>query len=319
MNPLRDALIAGVLPGAIATLAFIIAGVAIALAHGPLKPAERQPGPGSWVERALIAVALLVVGGGVVLSMRWLEPYPGWWPLNVVHRVPALVLLGVVVSAVVAAGPRRWWFALPICVLGAGAISLGVRGPLSGDGSPVPAVALDAFMIGVPAFFVQYLVDRVADGDRSLRARPLPLLALALALMPVPALIFVSGQSVNARQFGAVVAVLTASAIALALLGNSAGRLVLRGVGVLVVMAVGVWILIVATLANHLLSLPAAWLLVASGVGAGLAGLLLPRLSRWWMPAVLTLALVGGPVAAAAAVQYLGIERDDVGAADYGY
>lgn len=299
MNPLRDAL--------------------IALVHGPLKPAEYQPGPGSWVERALIAAATLVVGAGVVLSMRWLEPYPGWWPLNVVHRVPVLVLMGVVVSAVVAAGPGRWWFALPICVLGAGAISHGVRGPLSGEAWPWLAVSVDAIMIGVPAFLVQYLVNRVADGDRSLRVRPLPLLALALALMPIPALIFVSGQSVNARQFGAVVAVLAASAIALAVLGNSAGRLVLRGVGVLVVLAVGVWILIVATLANHLLTPTPAILLVAAGVGAGLAGLLLPRLSRWWMPAVLALALVGGPVAAAAAVQYLGIERDDAGAADYGY
>lgn len=321
MDPLRDALIAGVLPGAIATGAFLIAGVAIAFVHGPLAPAEHNPKPRSWAERVLIGLATLAIGGGVVLSMRLLEPYAGWWPLNIPGRVPALVGIGVVVSAIVAIGPGRWWFALPLCVLGAGVVSHGVRGPLSGEASPWLAVALDALMIGVPAFCVQSFVNRVAVREGSLRVRPLPLLALALASMPVPVLIFVSGHSVNARQFGAVLAVLTASAIALALLGNSGGRLVLRGVGVLVVMAIGVWILSVATLAKHPLTLPAAALLLAGGLGAGLVGLMLPKLRRWWAPVVLTLALVGAPIAAATLVQYMGIERDGSGAspADYGY
>lgn len=321
MDPLRDALIAGVLPGAIATGALIIAGVAIAFVHGPLAPAEHNPRPKSWTERVLIGLTTLAIGGGVVLSMRLLEPYAGWWPLNIPARVPALVGIGVVVSAIVAIGPGRWWFALPLCVLGAGVVSHGVRGPLSGEASPWLAVSIDALMIGVPAFCVQSFVNRVVVREGSLRVRPLPLLALALAILPIPALIFVSGQSVNARQFGTVVAVLTASAIAMALLGNSAGRMVVRGVGVLAVMAIGVWILIVATLAENLLSPMSAILLVSAGVGAGLVGLLLPRLRRWWAPAVLTLMLVGAPIAASTLVQYMGIEREDSGAspADYGY
>ncbi|MCW5756727.1 MAG: hypothetical protein KIT54_05770 [Phycisphaeraceae bacterium] len=321
MDPVRDALIAGVLPGAIAAFALVVAGVALALVHGPLLPTDRNPSPNTAFERVLIAIATLAVGGGVLLSMRWLEPYPGWWPLNIPGRVPALVGIGVIVSSVVAAGPGRWWFAMPVCVLGAGVISHGVRGPLAGDASPWLAVALDALIIGVPAFLVQYLVNRVAAGDRSLLVRPLPLLALALAILPIPALIFVSGQSVSARQFGTLVAVLTASAIALALLGGSRGRLALRGIGVLVVMTIGVWMLIVSTLAIHLLSPVAAVLLIASCVGAGFVGWILPRLKRWWTPVLLTLLLVGGPIVAATVVQYQGIERDEAGGspADYGY
>ncbi len=328
MNPVRDALIAGVLPGAIATLALLAAGLTMALRRGPLPPLEISPGrardihPRGMADRGLVFAAMLTVGGGVVLSMRLLEAYPGWWPLNVSQRTPTLVGIAAIAAAVVAAGPARWWFALPVGVLTAGIISHGVRAPLPFTENLPLAVALDALALGPAAVLVQTLIDRAANIERSLLTRPLPIVALALALLPVPGILFFAGISVSSRQFGIVPAVLMSSAIVLAIVGHSAARGAFRGVGVLVTLAIGTWMLLARTLGEPVLGDWAVGFLLVAACGAGVAAVLLPGLKRWWTPALLTLSLVGAPVAAAAFVQYqTSTAGDDAGPspADYGY
>ena len=328
MNPIRDALIGGVLPGAIATITLSLAGLAIALKRGPLPPVPTSPAkpqptrPSGIVERAVAFVATLLVGAGVVLSMRLLESYPGWWPVGINNRTPAMVGFGVAAAALVAAGPGRWWFALPVCVLGGAAVSYGVREPLPATGNLPLTMALDALAVGVAAFLVQLLIDRVANAERGLLARPLPIVALTLALGPAAVAIFDTGTSVSARQFGVVPAVLMSAAIVLAVFHNSAGRVVLRGVGVLVAMAIGVWMLVGRTIGVPDLTVPALVLVLLSAAGAGVAAILVPRLNRWWLPALLTLALVGAPMGAAAYFQRQAATADDDSGgspADYGY
>lgn len=329
MIPVREALIGGVLPGVIATLALLFAGVAIALRRRPLPPTPATPEkpqamrPYGAAERGIALLATLLVGAGVVLSMRLLEPYDGWWPIGVNHRTPALVGVGAIAAAFVAAGPARWWFALPLCLVGAAGISYGIREPLpSTDNLPL-AITLDALAIGLSAFLVQTLIDRASNAERGLLVRPLPIVALAMALGPAPVAIFYSGINVSARQSGVVQAVLVSAAIVLAIIGNSGGRVALRGIGVLVVMAIGVWMLLSRTAGGKVLLTPwSIGFLLLAAAGAALAALLLPRLKRWWTPALLTLALVGAPVAAAAFAQHqASTSGDDTGGspADYGY
>ncbi len=328
MNPVRDALIGGVLPGAIATLTLAFAGVAIALRRGPLPPTAAPPEPPQplrprgAIERTIALVATLLVGAGVVLSMRTLEPYPGWWPLDIPDRTPTFVGFGVLAAAIVAAGPGRWWFALPACLVGAAAISFGVRGSLPATGNLPIALTLDALAIGGPAFLIQCLIDRAANAERSLLARPLPIVALAFGLGPVAVAIFDTGTSVSARQFGVVPAVLISAAIILAVVGNSAGRVALRGVGVLVAMAIGSWLLVGRTLGAPDLANAALVCVLLSALGAAVAAVFIPRLKRWWAPALLTLALVGAPMGAAAYLQHQAANPGDdslYDAADYGY
>lgn len=328
MIPIREALIGGVLPGAIATLALFFAGLAIALRRGrrpsTLTPAGKPEPvcPSGWLERGLVLLATLLAGAGVVLSMRTLEPYPGWWPLGINNRTPAMVGFGAIAAAIIAAGPRRWWFALPVCLVGAGAISYGVREPLPATGNLPLAIALDALAIGLPAFLIHSLLDRASDGDRGRLARPLPIVALTIALGPAALAIFHSGSSVSARQFGVVPAVLVSAAIVLAIFDNPGGRVALRGVGVLVAMAIGVWLLVGRTLGSPNLTTPTVVLLLLAAAGSGVAAFFMPRLKRWWTPALLTLALVGAPVGAAAFVQHQAATAgDDSGGspADYGY
>lgn len=328
MNPIRDALIGGVLPGAIATITLSLAGLAIALKRGPLPSVPTSPAkpqsmsPSDIVERAIAFVATLLVGAGVLLSMRLLESYPGWWPVGINNRTPAMIGFGVAAAALVAAGPGRWWFALPACVLGGAAISYGVREPLPATENLPLAMALDALAVGVAAFLIQLLIDRVANAERGLLARPLPIVALTLALGPAAVAIFNTGTSVSARQFGVVPAVLMSAAIVLAVFHNPAGRVVLRGVGVLVAMAIGVWMLVGRTIGVPDLTVPALVLVLLSAAGVGVAAILVPRLNRWWLPAVLTLALVGAPMGAAAFAQrQAATAGDDAGGspADYGY
>lgn len=328
MNPIRDALIGGVLPGAIATITLGVAALAIALKRGPLPPVQTAPAkpqpmsPSGIVERAIAFVATLLVGAGVLLSMRLLESYPGWWPVGINNRTPAMIGFGVVAAALVATGPGRWWFALPVCILGGAAVSYGVREPLPATENLPLAIALDALAVGVAAFLIQLLIDRVANAERGLLARPLPIVALTLALGPAAVAIFDTGTSVSARQFGVVPAVLMSAAIVLAISGNSAGRAALRGVGVLVAMAIGVWLLVGRTIGSPDLTTTALVLVLLSAGGAGAAAVLVPRLKRWWAPALLTLALVGAPMGAAAYMQHQAANpADDPGGspADYGY
>lgn len=328
MNPVRDALLGGVLPGAVATLTLAFAGVGIALRRGPLPPTATHPAkplplrPSGTIERTLAFVATLLVGAGVVLSMRMVEAYPGWWPLDIPDRTPTLVGFGVIAAAFVAAGPSRWWFALPVCLVASGAISYGVREPLSSTGNLFLAVVLDALAIGVPAFLVQCLVDRTANAERHPLVRPLPIVALAVALGPAAVAIFDTGTSVSARQFGVVPAVLVSAAIVLAFVGNAAGRVALRGVGVVVAMAIGTWLLVGRTLGAPDLTTPALVCVLLSALLAGVAAVLVVKLERWWAPAVLTLALVGAPMGAAAYIQHQAANAgDDPGGspADYGY
>ena len=328
MNPLRDALIGGVLPGAIATFALLIAGVAMALRRGPLPPAQSLPerprpiAPRGMIERLFVLVAMLVVGGGVVLSMRLLEPYPGWWSNNIPHRTPALVGIGAIAAAIVAAGPARWWFALPVCMIGAGVISYGMRQPLPATSNLPLAIVLDALAIGPAAFLVQKLVDRTANADRSLLTRPLPIVALALALLPVPGILFFSGISVSSRQFGVVMAVLMSSAVVLAIVGHSAGRGAFRGVGVLGVLTIGVWMLLARAVGIPALSGWAIAFMLVAAIGAGVGSLLVARTRSPWLAAIITLLFVGAPMAGALAAQYAAGDRSaepGESAADYGY
>lgn len=328
MDPARDALIGGVLPGAIATLTLGFAGLAIALRRKSQQPdsdaSDRSspPCPIGPLERGIALVAMLLVGAGVVLSMRMIKPYEGWWPVGINDRTPTLVGFGAITAAIVAAGPARWWFALPVCVLGGGAISYGVREALASTGSLPLAIAIDAFAIGVPAFMIQRHIDRSASIERTRLVRPLPIAALALGLGPAAVAIFNTGTSVSARQFGVVPAVLMSAAIVLVVFHNSAGRVVLRGVGVLVAMVIGVWMLVGRTIGVPDLTVAALVLVLLSAAGAGIAAILVPRLNRWWLPALLTLALVGAPMGAAAYFQrQAATAGDDSGgsAADYGY
>ncbi|NRA57822.1 MAG: hypothetical protein HRU13_06855 [Phycisphaerales bacterium] len=336
MNPIRDALIGGVLPGTIATTALLGAGLAIALRRGPLAPFAADPSrpdtlepvtPRGLIERIVAFVATLFTGLGVVLSMRLLETYPAeWWPQAVDKRTPALVGIGVVFAAIVAAGPARWWFALPTCVLGAGVISHGIREPLPFTENLWWTVTLDALAVGTAAFLVQSLINRIANTERRPHGRPLvrplPLVVLALAFLAVPGILFFSGISVSSRQSGVVQAVLMSAAIVLVIVGNSAGRAALRGVGVLVVMAIGVWLLLALTLGIPVLGGWTIAFVLLAAAGTGICALLLPRLRRWWTPALVTLVLVGAPMGGALAAQFAAGDRgSDAGGspADYGY
>ena len=336
MNPIRDALIGGVLPGTITTTALLGAGLAIALRRGPLVPFSPNPAkpdmlepltPRGVLERVATLVATLIVGAGVVLAMRMLETYPNdWWPQAVDKRTPALVGIGVVFAALVAAGPARWWFALPVCLLGAGVISHGVREPLPFTENLWWTVTLDALAVGSAAFLVQLLIDRAANVERPPHgrplARPLPIVVLALTLLAVPGILFYSGISVSSRQSGVVQAVLVSSAVVLAIVGNSAGRAALRGVGVLVVMAIGVWLLLARTLGIPVLGDWTIAFVLLAAAGAGVGAGVVPRLRRWWTPALVTLALVGAPMGGALAAQFAAGDREaEPGSspADYGY
>lgn len=328
MNPLRDALIGGVLPGAIATLGLLLAGAAMALARGPLPPAAALPekpcpiAPRGAIERLFVLLAMLAVGGGVVLSMRLLEPYSGWWPLAVNQRTPALVSIGAIAAALVAAGPARLWFAVPIVALAAGVISSGIRQPLPFTENLPLSIALDVLAIAPAALAVQWLVNRAANTDRALLARPLPLAALALALFPVPGILFFSGISVSSRQFGVVPAVLFSAAIVLAIVGHSAGRGAFRGVGVLAVLTIAVWMLLARTLGEPILSDWAVFCLMLAAVQSVIAAIIVGRTRRAWLAALLMLALVGAPMAGALASQYAAGDRSastEGSPADYGY
>jgi|GEM_PF-3655952 len=328
MIPVRDALIAGVLPGAIATAALSSAALAIVLRR-KARPSAGDPAttslplcPSGLTERGIAFVATLLVGAGIVLSMRLLEPYSGWWPVGINDRTPALVGFGAIAAAIVAAGPARWWFALPVCVVAGGAISFGVREALGGAGSLPLDITLDALAIGLPAFSLGFLVDRASVVDRGRLARPLPVVALVFALGPAAVAIFDTGTSVSARQFGVVPAVLMSAAIVLAVFHNSSGRVVLRGVGVLVAMAIGVWLLVGRTIGSPGLTVLALVLVLLSAVGAGVAAVLATKFKRWWMPALVTLVIIGVPMGAAAYAQHLAANPgDDSGGspADFGY
>ena len=328
MNPIRDALIGGVLPGAIATLSLLAAGAVVALHRGPLPPKAALPEkprpmvPRGLVERVIVLVAMLLVGGGLVLSMRLLEPYPAWWPLNVPHRTPALVGIATIFAAAIAAGPSRWWFWLPAHIAAAAAVSVGIRGPLYSGNDLFWAVVFDVCALAPATILVQALVNRISNADGMLLARPLPLVAVALSLLPLPGILFFSGISVSSRHSGAVVAVLMSSAIVLAIVGQSAGRGVFRGVGVLAVLAIGVWMLLARTLGEPILSDWAIVCLVLAAAQAGIAAIVVARARRAWLAALITLALVGAPMTGALAAQYAAGDRGDEpgeSPADYGY
>jgi hypothetical protein len=93
-------------------------------------------------------------------------------------------------------------------------------------------------------------------------------------------------------------------------------------VGVLVAMAIGTWLLIGRPLGAPDLTVAALVLALLSAAGAGVAAVFVPKLTRWWAPALLTLALVGAPMGAAAYLQRQAATADnDPGGspADYGY
>jgi hypothetical protein len=317
----RAAMMGGVVAGALATAALLLGGVFVAVRQGP--PPYARSGTlraHGWGSRAGLFFATLAVGLAMVLAMRLVGSYEGWWPQNTNTRTPALVAIAALAAGVVAAGPARWWFDLLVCLAGGAAISAGLRAPLPATDNLALAVALDALALGPAAFLLQALVDRIGGLDRGRLARPLPLLALAAAFMPLGAIIFHFGIGVSAQQSGIVQAVLTAGALALVVLATSGGRLVLRGLGVLVALAMGVWLVLGRTLGWPLLTELAIACLLLAGLGAGLAALALPRLRSWWTPALVVLALVGAPVAAAALVQHRAFtaERPSTDAEDHG-
>ncbi|MEQ9095150.1 MAG: hypothetical protein RIE32_02685 [Phycisphaerales bacterium] len=326
MDPrINAAVFGGVVPGVIATLTLMFAGVAVALRRGPLPPRNLEPGrvvrPRGVLERLITAMATLVVGGGVVWSMRLVETYDGWWPLNVNVRTPALVGMGAIAAALVAVGPGRWWFSLPVCLLGAASISYGIREPLHFTENLPLDMLLDVPAIGVSAFLVQVLIDRACNLDRSMLVRPLPIVALAAVLGAVPAIIFHFGISVSSQQAAVVQSVLVSGALVLGLLAYSAGHVVLRGVGVLATMAIGVWMLLGRTLGSPLLAEWAIAMLLLAAVGCGIAALVLPRLKRWWTPPLLVFVLVGSPLLTATLVQRAAFNENKSAYSDedYGY
>lgn len=324
MDPrIHAALYGGVVPGVIATLTLVLAGLAIALRRGPLPPRHLEPcrtvRPRGLAERLIAMLATLVVGAGAVWSMRLVESYDGWWPQNVNLRTPALVGLGAIAAAVVAAGPGRWWFSLLICLLGAAAISYGVREPLHFTENLALDMLLDVPAIGLSAFLVQVLIDRICNLDRAMLVRPLPIVALAAVLGAVPAIIFHFGISVSSQQAGLVQAVLVSGALALALQAFSAGHVVLRGVGVLVTLAIGVWMLLGRTLGSPLLTEWSIAMLLLAALGCGVVALILPRLKSWWAPPLLVLAVVGAPTTAATLAQMAAFNEKQAEFSEYDY
>ncbi|MFI4916175.1 MAG: hypothetical protein ACIAS6_06685 [Phycisphaerales bacterium JB060] len=324
MDPrIHAAIFGGVVPGVIATLTLVLAGLAIALRRGPLPPRylelRRTVRPHGLTERLVALLATLIVGSGVVWSMRLVESYDGWWPQNVNLRTPALVGLGAIAAALVVAGPARWWFSLPICLLGAAGISYGVREPLHFTENLVLDMLLDTPAIGLSAFLVQVLIDRICNLDRAMLVRPLPLVALAVVLGAVPAIIFHFGISVSSQQSGLVQAVLVSGALALALLAYSAGHVVLRGVGVLVTLAIGAWMLLGRTLGSPLLTEWSIAMLLLAALGCGIVALILPRLRSWWAPSLLVLVVVGAPLVTATLIQRGAFNETKSEYSDYDY
>ncbi|MEQ8315936.1 MAG: hypothetical protein RIE77_08675 [Phycisphaerales bacterium] len=326
MDPrINAALYGGVVPGVIATLVLLLAGLLVALKRGPLPPPTAPPfkrwpmTPRGAVERGIVLVATLLVGAGAVLSMRLVESYDGWWPENVNLRTPALVAIGAIVAALVAAGPARWWFALPLCLLGGVAISYGIREPLWFTENLALDIALDAPAIGVSAFLVQVLLNRLANLDRGVVTRPVPVVVFAALLVTIPAIIFHFGVSVSSQQAGMVQAVLVSGAIALGLYAHSAGHVVVRGLGVLAAMAISVWMLLGRTVGSPLLTEWSVALLLIAALGCGVAALVVPRLKSWWTPALLVIVVVGAPLVAATLVQHAAFTKKESASEDYGY
>lgn len=326
MDPrINAALYGGVVPGAVTTLVLLLAGLLVALKRGPLPPPvappfkQRPMTPQGVVERAIVLAATLLVGAGAVLSMRLVESYEGWWPENVNLRTPALVGIGAVVAAIVAAGPARWWFALPVCLLGGVAISYGIREPLWFTENLLLDITLDAPAIGVAAFLVQALLNRLANLDLGVFARPVPVIVFAGLLVTIPAIIFNFGVSVSSQQAGMVQAVLVSGAIALGLYAHSAGHAVIRGLGVLIAMAIGVWMLLGRTVGSPLLTEWSVALLLIAALGCGVCAVIVPRLKSWWTPALLVLVIVGAPLVTATLVQRAAFTEKEAALEDYGY
>ncbi len=326
MDPrINAALYGGVVPGVITTFVLVAAGALVSIKRGPLPPAQVKPFkqppmvPRGVFERSVVFVATLLVGAGAVLSMRLVESYEGWWPENVNLRTPALVGIGAVIAAIVAAGPARWWFALPLCLLGGVAVGYGIREPLWFTENLVLDIALDAPAIGVSAFLVQVLLNRLANLDRGVVTRPVPVVVFAALLVSIPAIIFNFGISVSSQQAGLVQAVLVSGAIALGLYAHSAGFVVIRGLGVLVAMAIGVWLLLGRAVGSPLLTEWSVALLLVAALGCGVCALVAPRLKSWWMPALLVLVLVGAPLVTATLAQRAAFTEKEAAFEDYGY
>lgn len=326
MDPrVNAAIYGGFVPGVITTLVLVVAGVLVSLKRGPLPPPAVKPFkqppmlPRGVFERSVIFVATLLVGAGAVLSMRLVESYEGWWPENVNLRTPALVGIGAVVAAIVAAGPARWWFALPLCLLGGVAISYGIREPLWFTENLLLDIALDAPAIGVSAFLVQTLLNRLANLERGVITRPIPVVVFAALLVTIPAIIFHFGVSVSSQQAGVVQAVLVSGAIALGLNAHSAGFVVIRGLGILVAMAIGLWMLLGRTVGSPLLTEWSVALLLVAALGCGTCALIAPRLKSWWIPALLVVVLIGAPLVTATLVQRAAFTEKEAAFEDYGY
>ncbi|GIW74601.1 MAG: hypothetical protein KatS3mg103_1123 [Phycisphaerales bacterium] len=339
MNPIRDALIAGVLPGTIAGLSLLAGGVVMGrwstARRSPIRcpaAAERSTagrlcaqaatGPGDGASGPRRSPPRLLVGAGMVASMRLLERYDGWWPTGVSYRLPTLVGIAALASAFVAAWPMRGWSAAGLGLLAGGAIAWGIRAPLLRDGSPWPTIALDAAGMALAAWAFQSLVDRAWAPWRPAPGRALVLGALAVAVLPIVGVIFASGISVSARQAAMLTAVLAAGAVAAGVLDRSAGRGVLGGLGVLVALTASAWLLLARALGVPMLSDGAiAWLVLAVFV-AGACALLANRIRRAWVLALLVLLGVGGPLALAWNAQQAQGNHDRQGSpspADYGY
>ena len=94
------------------------------------------------------------------------------------------------------------------------------------------------------------------------------------------------------------------------------------GGGVTAVLAIGVWLILARTLGIPLLADWTIAFVMLAAAGAGLSALVIPKLRRWWAPALVTVALVGMPMGGALGAQYAAGDRDtdeELSPADYGY
>ncbi|MEO1007802.1 MAG: hypothetical protein AAFX79_04505 [Planctomycetota bacterium] len=321
MNPfVRDALIAGVLPGTIAVVALTVCGALLALRRGPLEPeGVGEPlAPRSVLERVVLLASGLALAAAVVLSMRTLEPYDGWWPINVANRIPAVLGLAGVFAALIAAGPSRWWFVLVVSVLGAGLLNWGLLGPLpafESSGMLWGWVAANAAITGLAVLLAECGLRHATQRH----GRLMPLLVLPIALVAVPGVLFFSSLNVPPRQYAAFIAIATSALLVCVVLKRSAGRMIIRGLGAFVVLAT-------AALFVHARTLGAAspWpvaLAALAAIGLFASCLLATRIKRWWLLGIVTFALTALPLHAAVGLQRLiTLPEDDGGtAADYGY
>lgn len=308
MDPLRAALLAGLLPGAIA-----LAGLVAASLLSPRGDDPRSDEPGArapWPARLLGALGPAI---GVALSFILLQEQirpgsVGLWPTVAINRAATLSALCALASVVVGLWPRSRLMP-PLVLACAGALcAWGLAAPIKRQ----PA-ELALWIAGAAAWgaIIGGLWHAIAWRNLDDRHDPAPLVASALVPLGAAPVFFFGGGSVLPQPAMSLATVVGAGLVVILAFG---ARRAAPACGSLAALVASVALLLaLAMLLGYRPSLPAVGLLMAAPLGLIPARLLRPRraLARW----ALAMAPVAILVASAAIVAWQMAPKDS----GYGY